>query len=179
MIARLSGVKLHDLGCSLKAYKKDLIKSIKLYGEMHRFIPVIAAGIGAEIFEIEVRHHPRKFGKSKYGIGRTLKVLLDLITVQFMGTYGTKPIYVYGWFAFLCFILSSISGLFVIFMKILWNTDMTGNPFLLLTVLFILITIILTLMGIQAEVISRIYHQSDGVKSYHIKDSVNVENPRD
>lgn len=178
LIAKISGVKLHDLGCSLKAYNSDILKEIKLYGEMHRFILLIAAGMGANICEVEVKHHPRKYGKSKYGLNRTLKVLFDLMTVQFMGTYSTKPLYIYGGFAFICFILSCISGFFVIFMKLLWNTDMTGNPFLLLTVLFILITILLTLMGIQSEIITRIYYQSGKVKSYHIKESENINDSK-
>lgn len=174
IIKSVSGIKIHDLGCTLKAYKKEILNEIKIYGEMHRFLPLLAASMGAKITEIEVQHHPRKNGYSKYGLGRTYKVLLDLITVQFMGGYSTKPIYIYGLFAIICFLFSILSGSAVIFMKVFWQTDMTGNPFLLLTVLFILINIILILMGIQAEVMTRIYHQSDRTKQYHIKQTCNL-----
>lgn len=174
IIRKISNIKIHDLGCSLKAYRSEILSEIKIYGEMHRFLPIIAASMGAKITEIEVQHHPRKHGVSKYGLGRTFKVLLDLATVQFFGNYGTKPIYIYGFFAMICFLLSFASGTSVLLMKIFWHTDMTGNPFLLLTVLFILITIILMLMGIQAEVMTRIYHQSDNIKQYHIKQTCNL-----
>lgn len=174
IIRILTGVNIHDTGCTLKAYRREIISEIKIYGEMHRFIPVLASGIGAKITEIEVNHHPRTNGKSNYGLGRAAKVMLDLITVQFMGTFRTKPIYLYGGFALICFMLSAISGTAVIHMKIFWQTDMTGNPILLLTVLFISIAVILLLLGIQAEVLTRIYHQSDSVKQYHIKETYNL-----
>lgn len=176
IIRKISKVKIHDLGCSLKAYRKEIINEIYLYGEMHRFLPVIAARIGAKITEIPVNHKPRKYGKSHYGLSRTFKVLLDLITVQFMRSFSTKPIYLYGGFALISLLLGFISGLSVILMKIFWGTDMTGNPMLLLTVLFILITVILALMGIQSEVLIRIYHQQGRTKQYYIKQFYNIEN---
>lgn len=174
LIRKVSSVKIHDLGCSLKAYRREIIKDIKLYGEMHRFLPVLAARLGARIAEIPVKHHPRRHGKSHYGLKRTFKVLLDLLTVQFMRSYSTKPIYLYGGFALLNLFLGVLSGLAVIFMKIFWGTDMTGNPFLLLTVLFVLITLLLALMGIQAEVMVRIYHQQGRVKQYYIRETQNL-----
>ncbi|MDA3820219.1 MAG: glycosyltransferase family 2 protein [Candidatus Delongbacteria bacterium] len=174
LIRRLSGVKIHDLGCSLKAYKRDMIKDIHLYGEMHRFLPVIAARKGAKIVELPVKHHARKHGKSHYNLNRTFKVLLDLITVQFISAYSTKPIYLYGGFALLSLFLGLLSGLAVILMKIFYNTDMTGNPFLLLTVLFMLITIILALMGVQTEVLIRIYHQQGKTNHYFVNETINI-----
>ncbi|MGM0649441.1 MAG: glycosyltransferase family 2 protein [Bacteroidota bacterium] len=175
LIRKISGVRIHDLGCSLKAYKREIIKEINLYGEMHRFLPVLAAKIGARVTEIPVKHHHRKHGKSHYGLNRTFKVLLDLITIQFMSSFSTKPIYLYGGFAILSLFLGLLSGIAVILMKIFWDTDMTGNPFLLLTVLFIIITVLLALMGIQTEVLIRIYHQQGKIKDYYIKETKNVE----
>ncbi|MDD2200382.1 MAG: glycosyltransferase, partial [Bacteroidales bacterium] len=175
IIRKISKVNIHDLGCSLKAYRREILNEIYIYGEMHRFLPVIAARVGAKITEIPVNHKPRKYGKSHYGLNRTFKVLLDLITVQFMRSFSTKPIYLYGGFALISLLLGFISGLSVILMKIFWGTDMTGNPMLLLTVLFILITVILALMGIQSEVLIRIYHQQGRTKQYYIKEVYNVE----
>lgn len=173
IIRKVSHVNIHDIGCSLKAFRREIIKEINLYGEMHRFLPILAARIGAYITEIPVKHHPRIHGKSKYGLNRTYKVLLDLITVQFMRSYSTKPIYLYGGFAFLSFFFGLLSGFAVILMKLLWGTDMTGNPFFLLTILCILVTVILLLMGIQSEVLIRVYHQQDKVKQYYLKETQN------
>ncbi len=175
IIRRVSKVNIHDLGCSLKAYRREIIEDINLYGEMHRFLPVLAAKVGARITEIPVKHHPRSHGESHYGLGRTFKVLLDLMTVQFMRSFSTKPIYLYGGFAFISLLLGMLSGLAVLSMKIFWGTDMTGNPFLLLTVLFILITILLILMGIQSEVLIRIYHQQGNAKQYYIREELNFK----
>jgi glycosyltransferase involved in cell wall biosynthesis len=175
IIRQISGVKIHDLGCSLKAYRREIIQDITLYGEMHRFLPILTARLGANITEIVVNHRPRKNGKSKYGLNRTFKVLLDLITVQFMRSFSTKPIYLYGGFAMLSLFLGFLSGSAVLLMKFFWGTDMTGNPMLLLTVLFVLITIILALMGIQAEVLIRIYHQQGSTKQYYIKEKINID----
>ena len=174
LIRFFSKVNIHDLGCSLKVYRREIIEEISLYGEMHRFVPIIAARLGAKITEVEVKHHPRKHGKSNYGLSRTYKVLLDLITVQFMSSFSTKPIYLYGGFAFLSLFLGFVSGSALILMKLFWEIDMTGNPMLLLTVLFALITILLMLMGIQAEVLTRIYHQQGRAKHYFVKETVNI-----
>ncbi|MFW5805663.1 MAG: glycosyltransferase [Bacteroidales bacterium] len=179
IIRKVSGIMIHDLGCSLKAYKSEIIKDINLYGEMHRFLPILAARTGAKISEIPVKHHSRKHGKSHYGLNRTFKVLLDLITVQFMRSFSTKPIYLYGGFAMLSLFLGIMSGLAVLCMKIFYGTDMTGNPFLLLTVLFILITILLALMGVQAEVLIRIYHQQGKIKHYYISETTNIDSEKD
>jgi glycosyltransferase involved in cell wall biosynthesis len=175
LISKITGVKLHDLGCSLKAYKSEILKQINLYGEMHRFIPVHVSWVGAKITEIPVDHHPRQFGQSKYGIKRTFKVLLDLITVKFMGSYSTKPIYLFGGTGFILFLLSLFSSLGLIIMKIFYNTDMTGNPLLYLTILLIILTILFIQIGILAEIMIRVYHEAKNTTPYHVKETVNFK----
>lgn len=175
LIARVTGVKLHDLGCSLKAYRGDLLKQVNLYGEMHRFIPIHASWLGARITELPVTHHARKYGQSKYGIKRTFKVLLDLVTVTFLGRYSTKPIYVFGGTGFLLFIFGILSFTAVVTMKILLNHSMTRNPLLLLTVLLVVLGVLFIQIGILAEILIRIYHESQGKQSYSIMETVNVE----
>ncbi len=175
IISKVTGVNIHDFGCSLKAYKGEVLRPVKLYGEMHRFIPVYASWVGANITEIPITHLPRKFGKSKYGIIRTFKVLLDLITVKFMGSYSTKPIYVFGGFGFLLFIFGAISGAAVILMKILLNHSMIRNPLLLLTVMLMILSIIFILLGILAEILIRIYHESQDKPAYNLKELVNIK----
>jgi len=171
MIRKTSKVNIHDLGCSLKAYRREIIEEISIVGEMHRFLPVLAARIGARITEIPVQHHPRTYGRSNYGLKRSYKVILDLMTVQFFHSFSTKPIHLYGGFALISLLMGLCSGIAVILMKIFWGTDMTGNPILLLTVLFILITIILALLGIQSEILVRIYHQQGRAKQYYIRET--------
>jgi glycosyltransferase involved in cell wall biosynthesis len=175
LISRVTGVQLHDLGCSLKAYRSSLLKQVNLYGEMHRFIPVHASWVGAKITEIPVAHHARKYGASKYGIKRTYKVLLDLITVTFLGKYSTKPIYVFGGTGFLLFVLSIISGITVILMKITLNRSMTRNPLLLLTVMFVVLSVLFIQIGILAEILIRIYHESQGKPPYSILETKNIK----
>jgi glycosyltransferase involved in cell wall biosynthesis len=174
LISRVTGIRLHDLGCSLKAYRSELLKQVNLYGEMHRFIPVHASWIGARITEIPVMHHARKYGSSKYGIKRSYKVLLDLITVKFLGKYSTKPIYVFGGTGFILFILSIISGTAVILMKILLDRSMSRNPLLLLTGLLGVLSVLFIQIGILAEILIRIYHESQGKPPYRIMKTVNI-----
>lgn len=174
LIAKVSGVKLHDLGCSLKAYRGEVLRQVKLYGEMHRFIPVHASWVGAKITEVPVRHHARKFGQSKYGIQRTFKVLLDLITVKFLGSYSTKPIYVFGGAGMALLILSFISGAAVILMKIFQGLSMNRNPLLFLTVLLILMSGMFIMLGILAELLIRIYHESQDKTPYTVKTVINI-----
>ncbi len=173
LISRVSGVPLHDLGCSLKAYNGEVLRQVNLYGEMHRFIPIHASWVGASIIEIPVRHHPRKFGQSKYGIKRTFKVLLDLITVKFMGSYSTKPIYMFGGMGAFLLLGSFVSGTAVIFMKILLNHSMIRNPLLLLTVMLIILSVMFILLGVLAEILIRIYHESQNLSPYRVKKIIN------
>ncbi len=176
LISKVTGIKLHDLGCSLKAYRGSVLRQVNLYGEMHRFIPVHASWIGAKITEIPVNHYSRQFGQSKYGIKRTFKVILDLITVKFMGTYSTKPIYIFGGTGFILLALAGLSFAEVVTVKFLYNQDMTGNPFLMLTVMLMIISLLFVQMGILAEILIRIYHEARDKQPYWVKGTININN---
>ena len=170
LISKITGVKLHDYGCTLKAYRKEILAETKLYGEMHRFIPALASWSGARIAEMVVNHRPRTSGTAKYGLERTLKVLLDLITVKFLLSFSTKPIQLFGGWGFLALFFGSVSGLAVILMKILRGRDMTGNPLLYLTILLLVIGVQFILMGLLAELLVRTYHESQNRPTYVIKE---------
>ena len=175
LISKVTGVPLHDLGCSLKAYRGEILRQVNLYGEMHRFIPVHASWIGAKITEIPVGHHARQYGQSKYGIQRTFKVILDLVTVKFMGSYSTKPIYIFGGTGLVSLLLSGCSGVAVIIMKILKHKDMTGNPFFMLTIMLLIIGVLFIQMGILAEIMIRIYHESREMPPYKVRETINMD----
>ena len=170
LIAKITGVKLHDFGCTLKAYRREVLAETKLYGEMHRFIPALASWSGARITEMVVNHRPRIAGSAKYGLGRTVKVILDLITVKFLLSFSSKPIQLFGGLGLLSLIFGGASGLAVILMKITKNQDMTGNPLLYLTILLIVIGIQFILMGLLAELLVRTYHESQNRPTYVIKE---------
>lgn len=170
LISKITGVKLHDYGCTLKVYRKEILAETKLYGEMHRFIPALASWSGARIAEMEVNHRPRAAGTAKYGLERTIKVLLDLITVKFLLSFSTKPIQLFGGWGFVALFLGSVSGLLVILMKILKGTDMTGNPLLYMTILFLVIGVQFIFMGLLAELLVRTYHESQNRPIYVIKE---------
>lgn len=174
LIARVSGVRLHDLGCSLKAYRGEVLRQVKLYGEMHRFIPIHASWVGASITEIPVNHNPRRFGKSKYGIIRTFKVILDLFTVKFMGSYATKPIYIFGGAGIVLFAGSILSGSAVILMKLFLRHSMIRNPLLLLTVMLIILSAMFIMLGLLAEISIRTYHESQSMPPYRVRKKVNI-----
>jgi glycosyltransferase involved in cell wall biosynthesis len=175
IISKVTGVHLHDLGCSLKAYRGSVLRQVDLYGEMHRFIPIHVSWVGAKITEIPVGHHARQFGKSKYGIIRTFKVLLDLITVKFMGAYSTKPIYIFGGTGFISFLLSFGFGAATIIMKILEYQNITRNPFFMMTIMFFIIGVLFIQMGILAEIMIRIYHETKKMPPYKVKETINIE----
>jgi len=170
LISVITGVKLHDYGCTLKAYRREVLAEIRLYGEMHRFIPALASWSGAKIAEIVVNHRPRTAGVAKYGLGRTWKVLLDLITVNFLGSFSTKPIYVFGGLGLLSGLGAFALALTVIYQKVHHGTDMSGNPLLILTAVFIIATIQFILMGLLAELLVRTYHESQNRPTYVIKE---------
>ncbi len=170
LISRITGVKLHDYGCTLKVYRREVLEEIKLYGEMHRFIPALASWSGARIAEMVVNHRPRTAGKTKYGLGRTLKVILDLITVKFLGSFSTKPIYIFGGLGLLGAFGAILFGLIVLYQKLFFQTDMSGNPLLILTAVCILATIQFILMGLIAELLVRTYHESQNRPTYLIKE---------
>jgi len=172
LIATITGVKLHDFGCTLKAYRREVLAETKLYGEMHRFIPALASWNGARITEMIVNHRPRTAGAAKYGLSRTLKVVLDLITVKFLGSFSTKPIYIFGGLGVLSGIASVISGLAVLYQKFISATHlaMNRNPLLVLTAMLITTTIQFILMGLLAELLVRTYHESQNRPTYVIKE---------
>ena len=175
LIAWITGVRIHDYGCTLKAYRRDVLEQIRLYGEMHRFIPALASWSGARVSECVVHHRPRTAGIAKYGLGRTFKVLLDLITVKFLGSFSTKPIYVFGGLGGLTGILACLVGTLVIVQKVGPNhLDMTGNPLLILTAVLMITTVQFVLMGLLAELLVRTYHESQGRPTYVVKETLGV-----
>lgn len=171
MIAKITKVNLHDFGCTLKVYRREVIAETRLYGEMHRFIPALASWSGARICEVEVNHRPRTAGVAKYGLGRTGKVILDLITVKFLGSFSTKPIYIFGGLGFLTAIGSVFSGLAVFYQKFISaeHLGMNRNPLLVLTAMLITATIQFILMGLLAELLVRTYHESQNRPTYVIR----------
>jgi len=172
LIAWITGVRLHDFGCTLKAYRREVLAGTRLYGEMHRFIPAIASWSGAGITEVVVNHRPRTAGKAKYGLARTIKVLLDLITVKFLGSFSTKPIYIFGGLGLLCALGAFTTGLVVLYHKFISvpHLSMNRNPLLVLTAMLFTATIQLILMGLLAEMLVRTYHESQDRSTYAIKE---------
>ena len=172
LIAKITGVKLHDFGCTLKAYRREILAETKLYGEMHRFIPALASWSGARICEIVVNHRPRTAGVAKYGLGRTLKVILDLITVKFLGSFSTKPIYIFGGMGLASALGATAAGLAVIYQKFISpsHLSMNKNPLLVLTAMLITATIQFILMGLLAELLVRTYHESQNRPTYVIRE---------
>ncbi|MFZ3137396.1 MAG: glycosyltransferase family 2 protein [Thermodesulfovibrionales bacterium] len=175
LISKVTGVKLHDYGCSLKAYRRDVIKNLKLYGEMHRFIPAVASWYGVRIAEVETVHHPRMHGKSKYGISRTLKVVLDLITVKFLQSFSTKPIQFFGPVGVFSGFLGFLISLYLTADKIFFGRDIGGRPLLLLGALLIIVGIQLIGMGLLGEMLVRVYHESQRKPIYVIKKIIGPE----
>lgn len=169
LISRVTGVRLHDYGCSLKAYKREVVKNLRLYGEMHRFIPAVASWYGVRIAEVETTHHPRLRGKSKYGISRTIKVILDLITVKFLQSFSTKPIQFFGPMGVLFGLLGFLISLYLSFEKIFLGVAIGGRPLLLLGVLLIIVGVQFIGLGLLGEMIVRVYHESQKKPIYTIK----------
>ncbi|MEE8574713.1 MAG: glycosyltransferase family 2 protein, partial [Thermodesulfobacteriota bacterium] len=169
LISWVTGVKLHDYGCTLKAYRKEVIKNINLYGEMHRFIPAIASWVGAEIVEVETRHHARKYGQSKYGISRTLKVVLDLITVKFLQSFSTRPIHAFGPAGLLLGGLGGVMSIYLFIIKVFLGRDIGGRPLLMLAVLLIILGVQLIVMGLLGEMLARVYHESQDKPIFVVK----------
>ena len=172
IISRVTGVRLHDYGCTLKAYRREVLQDIELYGEMHRLIPALAASIGARISEIEVHHRGRRFGKSKYGIGRTLKVVLDLVTIKFLSSYLTKPIYVFGAWGFALACIGVILTAVVLVEKIGSQVYVHRNPLAWIAGFSFVSALQLVLMGLLAELVVRTYHESQGRPIYFVRQVV-------
>lgn len=172
IISITTNVKLHDYGCTLKAIRKEIIKNINLYGEMHRFIPAIASSMGVSIAEVKVNHRARKFGASKYGISRTIRVILDLITVKFLLNYATRPIQVFGLLGVGCGGMGFIMGLWLSIQKFIFNVPMGNRPLLLLAVLLIFLGFQFITLGLLGELQSRTYFETQQKKIYSIKETL-------
>lgn len=180
IISRVTGVHLHDFGCTLKVYRRDVLEGFRLYGEMHRFIPVFANSVGARITELPVRHHPRKFGKAKYGLERTAKVILDLFTVKFLVSYSSKPIYLFGGAGGLLMIISAMLMAYLFVRRLFFLVSVTGSPLFQTSVMFFILGFQSILMGLIAELLVRTYHESQRKPTYVIRTLINVEqDPRD
>lgn len=177
LISKLSGVHLHDYGCTLKAYSSDIIKNLHLYGDMHRFIPAAASFLGASVSEVRVNHRPRQFGSSKYGISRTVKVILDLMTMKFLISYSTKPIQVFGLPGIASFIMGFLAGIYLVWIKLVLGNPISGRPLLMLSVLLILIGIQFVALGLLGELMIRIYHEGQGKQTYTVKEVITSSGP--
>lgn len=175
LISWIGGVPLHDYGCSLKAYRRESLQDVRLYGEMHRFIPIYASWAGASVTEIPVEHHARTMGKSKYGLSRTLKVVFDLMTIKFMASYQTKPIYVFGMFGMFAFVISLLAGLYAVFLKIIHKADFVQTPLPILTIVMFAVGVQFLLMGLLAEMLVRTYHESQAKAIYAIRERLGFE----
>jgi hypothetical protein len=171
-------VRLHDYGCTIKAYRKKFIKNIRLYGEMHRFIPAYAAWLGAKVTEIEVDHRPRTRGKTKYGILRTFKVILDLLTVKFLGSYSSSPIYFFGTFGFFLAFCGFLSGVVTLVEKYTLGTWVHKNPLILLAIFLFILGFQFILIGLLAELLIRTYHESQNKPPYFIKKIMSTQNKK-
>lgn len=176
IISWIGGVPLHDYGCSLKAYRKDVLQDVRLYGEMHRFIPIYASWAGGKVAEIPVAHHPRVSGKSKYGLSRTLKVIFDLITIKFLATYQTKPLYVFGVFGLIAFFISAAAGIWAFVLKFFYDVSFILTPLPLIAIVLLAISVQFFLMGLLAELLVRTYHESQGKAIYSVREKIGFTN---
>jgi glycosyltransferase involved in cell wall biosynthesis len=173
LISRISGIHLSDYGCTLKAYRRSVVSDLKLYGEMHRFLPIYASWSGARTTEIPVAHHARVHGQSKYGLKRILKVPLDLVVVKFLSNYAQKPIYVFGGFALLSWLGALITFAVMVYYKFWGDKSFIATPLPVLVAMFILMGLMSLLMGLIAELLVRTYHESQDKKTYLVKQTVN------
>jgi glycosyltransferase involved in cell wall biosynthesis len=175
IISWIGGVPLHDYGCSLKAYRRESLADVHLYGEMHRFIPIYASWSGARVTEIPVEHHARTMGTSKYGLSRTVKVIFDLMTIKFMASYQTKPLYVFGWAGLLTFLVSILCAILAFLMKYAsWphHADFVQTPLPVLTTVMLVLGVQFFLMGLLAEMQVRTYHESQQKSVYAVREKI-------
>src|SRR5205809_5084351 len=176
LISKIGGVPLHDYGCSLKAYRRESLADVQLYGEMHRFIPIYASWSGARVTEIPVEHHARTMGKSKYGLSRTIKVIFDLMTIKFMASYQTKPLYMFGFAGLITFVISFLCAVFAFVMKFAnWphHADFVQTPLPVLTMVLLVLGVQFFLMGLLAEMLVRTYHESQAKSIYAVRERIN------
>jgi len=176
LISTVTGVHLHDYGCTLKAYRREVITGFRLYGEMHRFIPAYADSVGANMIEVPVNHHARRYGKTKYGLNRTFKVILDLFTVKFMLSYAKKPIYLFGGTGIVLIIVSLATLLFLMLRKLIYTTSVFDSPLFQMSTMFIILGFQSILMGLIAELLVRTYHESQQKPTYTVRKVINEEN---
>lgn len=173
-ISGMTGVRLHDYGCTMKAYRREVIEGVNLYGEMHRFVPALVSQIGARVTEVPVNHRPRLHGVSKYGISRTMRVVLDLFTVKFLLYYSTRPIQLFGRLGIYTLFASFLSGGLTMYMKLFQNTSMNRNPLLLLTVFLLFMGVQLIVLGLLGELNARTYYEAQGKPIYTVKEKINL-----
>lgn len=172
LIGRVTSVKLHDYGCSLKAYRTELVADMNLYGELHRFLPALAFIEGARIAEIPVRHHPRRYGKSKYGLGRTFRVLMDLLTIAFMKKFLTRPMHVFGLLGLGSMTLGTMLGMYLTFLKLGLGQSIGSRPLLILVAILLVTGLQLFCFGLLGELLMRTYHESQGRPIYRVREVV-------
>ena len=173
LISKVSGVKLHDYGCTLKAYRKDVITEVRLYGQMHRFIPVYCKWQGGKVTEIPVKYQSRKYGKSNYGISRTFKVLLDLVLIKFLERYMQRPIHFFGGVGFLSFLVSFLAFSIAIYFKITGQKDFVQTPLPIITAMFFMVGVLMILMGVIADILMRTYYESQNKFPFTIRNKLN------
>jgi glycosyltransferase involved in cell wall biosynthesis len=169
LISKVTGVRLHDYGCTLKAYRREIVEHLRLYGEMHRFIPAIASWMGITFVEVETHHRPRRFGRSKYGMARTVRVILDLITVKFLLSFATKPIQVFGMLGMAAAAAGGAIGAYLTALKLIWGAQIGGRPLLFLGILLIVVGVQFIVMGLLGEMLVRIYHESQRKPIYMVR----------
>lgn len=180
LISRVTGVHLHDYGCTLKAYRRDVLEGFRLYGEMHRFIPVFADSVGAKITEMPIRHHARKYGKTKYGLERTVKVVLDLFTVKFLVSYSSKPIYLFGGAGGILMLGSAVIMFYLFVRRLFFLVAIASSPLLQMSAMFFILGFQSILMGLIAELLVRTYHESQRKPTYTVRTMINLDlGPRD
>ncbi len=173
LISLITGLKLHDYGCTMKAYRREAIKDVRFYGEMHRFMPAYAAWYGAKVGEIVTNHRPRRYGRTKYGLSRSFRVILDLLTVKFLTNYSTRPMHFFGYIGYWALFFGFLSGIAAVVLRIFYSISFILTPLPLLTVFLIMIGLQLILMGLLAEIIIRIYYEGQGKPTYLIKEKIN------
>lgn len=172
VVSAVSGLKLHDYGCTLKAYRSEVIKSVPLYGEMHRLIPALADWMGASVAEVEVSHRKRLAGESKYSLSRIFAVIIDLITLRFFSAYATRPTHVFGMWGIISLLISVLTFIVLVYMKLKMDFDMTGNPFLIITVLLVIVGVQLIALGLLGELSVRTYFESLNKPPYRIREKI-------
>lgn len=175
IISKVTKVYLHDYGCTLKIYRREVLQGYRLYGEMHRFLPAYAAQVGARIVEVPVKHHPRRHGQSKYGLERTVKVILDLFTVKFLNSYAQKPIHVFGGVGIALVFVSCLLVFYLLLEKTFWGTSLIRNPLLFMSVMFMIIGVQSIFMGLLGELVVRTYYESQDKPTYHVHQRLNLE----